>query len=179
MNLLLKPSGSHKQRNTADIVDPVRSCDQVLYLHLSIKVSYLVGKNRWRQIYGLTEGAPETEERNYCWNGSGKPTQIEKTEQVIQWINAYTQNYSNFVCMFTFTCTRFIETNHMKFLCRDNCFRYSPRVTGFSGEVKGAGPTLSLKQHQKEQERGKWIWVKGALSTSNYCKITVTHSLSL
>lgn len=63
------------------------------------------------------------------------------------------------------TCTRFIEANHMKFLWCDNCFRYSPRVTGFSEEVKGAWPTLSLdKQRRTGNSKETSIWGKTNLT---------------
>ena len=49
-----------------------------------------------------------------------------------------------------FTWTRFIDANHMKFLCLESCLRYCPTVTGCSWGGR-AWPMLSLGE---EGERG-------------------------
>lgn len=43
----------------------------------------------------------------------------------------------------------------MKFLCVESCLRYCPIVTGFSGWVSGAWPTLSLGQSKRKGQRSE------------------------
>lgn len=48
-----------------------------------------------------------------------------------------------------------MDTNHMKFLCLESCLRYCPMVTGFSGWVSGAWPTLSLDRAKENHRRSE------------------------
>lgn len=61
------------------------------------------------------------------------------------------------------TWTRFIETNHMKFLCLDSCLRYKLIVTGFSSWFSGMWPTLGLEQNKEDE---MW-WRQSTISNNN------------
>lgn len=67
-----------------------------------------------------------------------------------------TRNAPSAIC---FTWTRFIDANHIKFLCLESCLRYCAIVTGVA-EWAGEASTVSLRMTHKNKQKKQEQWDK-------------------